>query len=73
MVVAALYMRPILATSRLPIAVPLFIVATLLSAVSYAVCNALIARLGNDIIMFVGAITFMLLMITAVADRAHRS
>jgi TIR domain len=71
-IVSPLYMRPILEVSRLTVAVPLFVAAALISVVSYVLGSALFTRLGDATIVLVGPATLLLLLVTAVADRAHR-
>ena len=70
-IVAPLYMRPLLATRRLAVAIPLFLAAIAISLVSYVLGSALFTRLTDSIVVLVGPSTLLLLLVTSVADRAH--
>jgi hypothetical protein len=73
LIVAALYLRPILESRRLPLAVPIFAAATALSALAYEVDKALSAALSPDeTLILVGMTTFAFILVNAVADRATR-
>jgi len=70
---APLVMRPILATSRLTLAIPVFFVAMLLGPVSYFVGVLLIGQLGATIVMLIGPATLLMLLVSALADRVNKS
>jgi hypothetical protein len=73
LIVAALYLRPVLETRRLPVAAPIFVAATALSLLSSVVDDALTAALSSDeILILVGMTTFAFILVSAVADRATR-
>jgi hypothetical protein len=72
MIVAPLYMRPMLETRRLALAVPLYALASLLSVVSYAIDYALYSQIGLSIIVTVGPAALLLLLVTAIAQRANK-
>jgi len=68
--VTALYMRPALETRRMHVAVPLFVVATLLSVAGYVSAVA-VAPIGEKaVIALVGLATLALLLVTAIAQRS---
>lgn len=73
MLIAPLYMRPLLANSRLRIAVPLFMASTLMSVPAYFVAVALLEQMGNQVILLLGPTTWLLLLITTLAERAAAS
>jgi TIR domain len=68
-IVSALYMRPLLAVSRLAVAAPLIAAAAGISVVSYILGYALLAQLGQRMIILVGPATLLLLLVTAVAGQ----
>lgn len=70
--ISALYMRPLLETRRFHVAAPLFLTATLLSVGAYAVAVGFVDRLGARAIQYVGPATVMLLLVTAIANKAAR-
>jgi hypothetical protein len=70
--VATLYMRPVLQTSKLVVAVPLLLAAAAISVMSYLVGLAMLTLLGNRIVMLIGPTTFIMLLVSAVADRMKR-
>jgi hypothetical protein len=72
MIVAPLYMRPMLETRRLAVAAPLYALASLLAVVSYAINYALLTQIGTSIIVTVGPAALLLLLVTAIAARANK-
>jgi hypothetical protein len=69
-IVTALYMRPALETRRMHIAVPLFLVASLLSVAGYVSAVA-VAPIGErSVLALVGLATLALLLVTAIAQRS---
>ncbi len=70
--ISALYMRPLLETRRFHVAAPLFLIATMLGVASYAVALVFIDRLGDRAIQYVGPVAIMLLLVTAIANKAAR-
>jgi hypothetical protein len=72
MIVAPLYMRPMLETRRLALAAPLYALASLLSVMSYAINYALFSQIGTSIIVTVGPAALLLLLVTGIAQRANR-
>jgi hypothetical protein len=73
LMVAALYLRPILESRRLPVAAPLFVAATALSVLAYEVGKAMLAALSSDeVLILVGMEAFAFVLVSAVADRAVR-
>jgi hypothetical protein len=69
-IVAALYMRPALETRRLHIAIPLFVVASLLSVVAYLAGLAVAIAGEREVIILVGLATLALLFVTSLAQRS---
>src|SRR5262245_56623639 len=70
-IVAALYMRPALETRRLQVAIPLFVLASLVSLVTYLEGLALMMVVeAREAIFLVGLATLALLFVTAIAQRA---
>jgi hypothetical protein len=68
-IVAALYMRPALETRRMRLAVPLFVLASLLSVAGY-VSAVVVAPMGERaVLQLVGLATLALLLFTAIAQR----
>lgn len=73
LMVAALYMRPVLQYRRLPIASLIFLAAALLSLFAYLVAKAVTAALtGDEVLIIVGLDTFAFILVSAIADRAIR-
>lgn len=70
-IVAALYMRPALASRRLSVAVPLFAVASALSLVSYVGGLAVSVAGEREMLILVGLATLALLFVTSLAQRAE--
>jgi hypothetical protein len=69
-IVAALYMRPALETRRLGIAIPLFVLAAILSVVAYIGGLAVSIAGEREILILVGLATLALLFVTSLAQRA---
>jgi TIR domain len=69
-IVAALYMRPALETRRLGIAIPLFVLAAILSVVAYVGGLAVSIAGEREILILVGLATLALLFVTSLAQRA---
>jgi hypothetical protein len=69
---APLVMRPILQTSRLRAAVPIFLIAALLGPVSYIIGALFIAQLKLAVVLLVGPAALLMLLVTALADRVDR-
>ena len=69
-IVAALYMRPALETRRLGIAIPLFVLAAILSVVAYIGGLAVSIAGERQILILVGLVTLALLFVTSLAQRA---
>lgn len=69
-IVAALYMRPTLETRRLHIAIPLFVVATLISVAAYAGGLAVATAGEREVVILVGLATLALLFVTSIAQRS---
>ena len=73
LMVAALYLRPVLESRRLPLAAPVVAAAAALSALAYEVDKTVTAALGPDeILILVGMTTFAFILVNAVADRTIR-
>jgi hypothetical protein len=73
LIVAALYLRPVLESRRLPLAALIFAAAAALSALAYEVDKAVTAALGPDeILILVGMTTFAFILVNALADRTIR-
>jgi hypothetical protein len=70
LIVAALYMRPALETRRLGIAIPLFVLAAILSVVAYIGGLAVSIAGEREILILVGLATLALLFVTSLAQRA---
>jgi hypothetical protein len=68
--IAPLYMRPILRTRRLPIALLLFALAAALSVASYIIGYALLVQVHDEVLLLVGPSTVLLLVVAALADRS---
>ena len=73
LLVAPLYMRPVLAPRRVARAVPLFLLAALLSLVSCYVATEFYERFGPATMLYVGPTTLTLLLVTSLAHRSIRS
>jgi TIR domain-containing protein len=71
-IVAALYMRPALESRRMTIAVPLFLLASLLSLASYASATVVWNLGANYAVALVGLATVAMLLFTAIAQRSGR-
>jgi hypothetical protein len=69
-IVAALYMRPALETRRLRVAIPLFVLAAILSVVAYIGGLAVSIAGEREILILVGLATLALLFVTSLAQRA---
>jgi TIR domain len=69
-IVAALYMRPALETRRLGIAIPLFVLAAILSVAAYIGGLAVSIAGERQILILVGLATLALLFVTSLAQRA---
>jgi TIR domain len=69
-IVAALYMRPALETRRLQVAIPLFILGSILSVVAYIGGLAVSVAGEREILILVGLATLALLFVTSLAQRA---
>ncbi len=69
-IVAALYMRPALETRRLSVAIPLFVLAAILSVVAYIGGLAVSIAGEREILILVGLATLALLFVTSLAQRA---
>jgi hypothetical protein len=70
-IVAALYMRPALETRRMSVAVPLFVVAALLSLPAYLGALAVFMFGEQHVIPLVGLATLAMLLCAAVAQRGN--
>ena len=72
--VAALYMRPVLEQRRLQFAIPILTLAALLSLVAYGIANAVTGALKPDELLIIfGLDSFIFVLVTALAERAiHR-
>ena len=73
LIVAALYMRPALATRRLGVAIPLFALASALSVAAYV--GGLVVSIAGDrqVLILVGLATLALLFVTSLAQRSSPS
>lgn len=71
--VAPLYMRPVLASRRVARAVPLFLLAAILSLVSCYVAFEFYERFGPATMLYVGPTTLTLLLVTSLAHRSLQS
>jgi hypothetical protein len=69
-IVAALYMRPALETRRLQVAIPLFVMASLLSVAAYVGGLAVAIAGEREVIILVGLATLALLFVTSLAQRS---
>jgi hypothetical protein len=69
-VVAALYMRPALETRRLGVAVPLFVLAAVLSVIAYVGALAVSTAGERNVLILVGLATLALLFVTSLAQRS---
>jgi hypothetical protein len=73
LIIAALYMRPVLESRRLPVAAPIFLAASALSVLAYEVDKAITGVLSSDeVLILVGMTTFAFILVSAIADRAVR-
>jgi hypothetical protein len=71
-IIAALYMRPVLENRRLPVAFGLFAVAALIGVVDYQILVALSEGVPDQLLTFFGLNAFIFVLVTAVADRTIR-
>jgi hypothetical protein len=71
MIIAALYLRPVLEVRRIGAAIRVFTSAVLLGLLAYCVVDTVIATLElNEIMMVFGSVTFAFILITTMAERA---
>ena len=68
-IVAALYMRPALETRRLQVAIPLFILGSIVSVVAYIGGLAVSIAGEGETLILVGLATLALLFVTSLAQR----
>lgn len=71
--IAPLHMRPILETLRLPVALSVFVLASMVSAASYTVGYALVARLQIAVLLLVGPAMMLFLLAAALANRINKN
>jgi TIR domain-containing protein len=71
--VAPLHMRPVLETLKLPVAIPLFGLASIIGVASYMIGYVLMARLQIGVLLLVGPSTLLFLLVTALANRINRN
>jgi hypothetical protein len=69
-IVAPLVMQPLLASRRLPAALPLLVLASLMGLASYAISSALLAQMQSAILLLIGPSTLILLLSAALGARS---
>ena len=69
-ILAPLVMQPLLASLRLPKALPLLIIASLLGLASYAIGSALLAQMQSAILLLIGPSTLIMLLSAALGARS---
>jgi hypothetical protein len=71
LMVAALYMRPVLQYRRLPVAALIFTAAAVLSVFAYLVADAVtMALTTEEVSIITGFDTFLFSLVTAIAQRS---